>query len=305
MNTPNCPATVLVVDDAPSNLAILTETLRGEFDIRLATSGPEALHLASEMPPDLVLLDILMPHMDGYEVCRRLKADFVTRNIPIIFLTAKGETSDETFGLALGAVDYIIKPFTVPVVQARVRAHVELKRRGDLLEALSMRDGLTGIPNRRRFDEYLERAWCHALRRATPLSLIMADIDDFKAYNDAYGHVAGDECLCAVAATLSEAQRRPGDLTARFGGEEFCVILENTALAGALLMAERLRAAVSALGLPHKDSRAADIVTVSLGAASITPKTGQSPQQLLRVADAMLYAAKQAGRNRVLGEMAG
>ena len=305
MDTPHCPATVLVVDDAPSNLAILTETLRDEFDVRLATSGPEALRLACETPPDLILLDILMPGMDGYEVCRRLKAGFVTKNIPIIFLTAKGEVTDETFGLALGAVDYIIKPFTVPIVQARVRAHVELKRRGDLLEELSMRDGLTGIPNRRRFDECLDRAWRHALRCAAPLSLIMADIDDFKAYNDAYGHVAGDECLRAVASTLCGALRRPGDLAARFGGEEFCVVLENTALSGALHMAERIRAAVSALGLAHKDSRAADIVTVSLGAASTTPKAGHSPQQLLRVADAMLYAAKQAGRNRIQGETVG
>ena len=128
------PATVLVVDDAPSNLAILTETLRSEFDVRLATSGPEALRLVDENPPDLILLDIVMPDMDGYEVCRRLKAHPPTRNIPVIFLTAKGDVSDETMGLAIGAVDYIIKPVSIPIVQARVRTHVELKRRGDLLE---------------------------------------------------------------------------------------------------------------------------------------------------------------------------
>ncbi|MEA4856780.1 response regulator, partial [Solidesulfovibrio sp.] len=189
MDMPACPATVLIVDDAPSNLAILTESLRDEFDVRIAGSGPEALRIVGEAPPDLILLDILMPDMDGYAVCRQLKADYTTKNIPVIFLTAKGDVADETLGLALGAVDYITKPFTVPVVKARVRAHVELKRRGDLLESLSMRDGLTGIPNRRRFDEYLDRAWRHALRCATPVSVIMADIDDFKAYNDAYGHM--------------------------------------------------------------------------------------------------------------------
>ncbi|EFL51092.1 response regulator receiver modulated diguanylate cyclase [Solidesulfovibrio fructosivorans JJ]] len=302
MDTPVPPATVLVVDDAPSNLAILTETLRSEFDVRIATSGFEALHLVCDAPPDLILLDILMPEMDGYEVCRRLKADFSTRNIPVIFLTAKNEVSDETTGLALGAVDYITKPITVPIVQARVRAHVELKRRGDLLETLSMRDGLTGIPNRRRFDEYLNRAWRHALRCNTPLSMIMADIDDFKAYNDAYGHMAGDECLRAVAGALSGALRRPGDLVARFGGEEFAVVLEHTELPGALHLAEAMRAAVIDLDLGHEDSRAAQVVTVSLGAATLTPKAGMTPETLIGAADRMLYAAKQAGRNRVLGD---
>ncbi|UJX39761.1 diguanylate cyclase [Desulfovibrio sp. JY] len=304
MDTPTTPANVLVVDDAPSNLAILTETLRNEFAVRIATSGPEALRLVCDTPPDLILLDILMPEMDGYEVCRRLKADFSTRNIPIIFLTAKNEVSDETLGLALGAVDYITKPITVPIVQARVRAHVELKRRGDLLETLSMRDGLTGIPNRRRFDEYLDQAWRHAMRCNTTLSMIMADIDDFKAYNDAYGHMAGDECLRSVARALSGALRRPGDLVARFGGEEFAVVLENTDLRGALHLAESMRLAVIDIDIGHEDSRAAEVVTVSLGAATLTPKAGMTPEALVGAADRMLYAAKQAGRNRVLGEMA-
>lgn len=305
MNAPNRPAIVLVVDDAPANLTILTEALRGEYDVRIATSGPQALRLVFESPPDVILLDILMPHMDGYEVCRRLKADFTTQNIPVIFLTAKNEVADETYGLSLGAVDYITKPITVPIVQARVRTHVELKRRGDLLESLSMRDGLTGISNRRRFDEYLDRAWRHALRCAVPLSLIMVDIDNFKAYNDAYGHMAGDECLRAVAGALATALRRPGDLAARFGGEEFAVVLQHTDLPGALHLAEAMRAAVINLGLAHKDSRTAPVVTVSLGAATRIPKAGSSPGMLLRDADRMLYAAKEAGRNRVLGALAG
>ncbi|WP_300155558.1 diguanylate cyclase [Solidesulfovibrio sp.] len=302
MEMPACPATVLVVDDAPSNLAILTETLRGEFDVRIATSGPEALRLVDASAPDLILLDILMPDMDGYEVCRRLKADHTTRNIPIIFLTAKNEVSDETLGLALGAVDYITKPVTVPVVQARVRAHVELKRRGDLLETLSMRDGLTGIPNRRRFDECLERAWRHSMRCATPLSVIMADIDDFKAYNDAYGHVAGDACLRRVAMALSEVLRRPGDLAARFGGEEFAIVLEDTDLAGAMHVAEAMRLTVRALGMEHVGSRAAPVVTVSLGVASAVPVGVLLPESLLLTADRMLYQAKLAGRDRVVSD---
>lgn len=301
MERPTTPATVLIVDDAPANLTILTQALRSEFDIRIATSGADALRLVAGNAPDLILLDIVMPGMDGYDVCRRLKSQPSTCNIPIIFLTAKGEVAEETLGLTLGAVDYITKPFTVPIVQARVRTHVELKRRGDLLESLSMRDGLTGIPNRRQFDTFLTRAWRQALRHGTPLSLVMADIDYFKNYNDTYGHIGGDECLRAVAVTLSTLARRPGDLAARFGGEEFAVVLENTPIAGAMHLAESMRLAIAALGLDHETSPIGNHVTITLGAASIIPDHGQQPDMLISMADAKLYEAKQAGRNRVLG----
>lgn len=300
MEIAHTPATVLVVDDAPSNLVILTESLRAEFDVRIATSGVEALRLVNEGPPDLILLDILMPEMDGYEVCRRLKATPSTRNIPVIFLTAKGDVADETLGLAIGAVDYIIKPVSIPIVQARVRTHVELKRRGDILETLSMRDGLTGIANRRRFDDTLLRAWRQSLRQATPLSLIMADIDHFKVYNDTYGHMAGDECLRIVARTLADTLKRPGDLAARYGGEEFAMVLEDTTLAGAAHLAEDMRLAVQSLHMPHQGSDVSETVTVTLGVATSIPRPGQCPETLLRLADRMLYEAKTAGRNRVL-----
>jgi len=300
MDTQSTPASVLVVDDAPANLAVLTETLRGEFDVRIATSGQEALRLVNELPPDIILLDILMPEMDGYEVCRRLKAVSSTRNIPVIFLTAKSDVADETMGLAIGAVDYIIKPVSVPIVQARVRTHVELKRRGDILENLSMHDGLTGIANRRRFDETLARSWRQSLRNGTPLSLIMADIDHFKIFNDTYGHMAGDECLRAVAETLAGALKRPGDLAARYGGEEFAIILEDTSLSGATHLAEAMRQGVQALGLEHRGSNAGSVVTVTLGAATTVPRPGQCPEALLSLSDHKLYEAKIAGRNRVL-----
>ncbi len=304
MEMPNAPAKLLVVDDAPSNLAILTESLRSEFDVRIANSGPEALRLVHETPPDLVLLDILMPDMDGYEVCRRLKAATSTRHIPVIFLTAKGNVADETLGLAIGAVDYIVKPISIPIVQARVRTHVELKRRGDLLETLSMRDGLTGIANRRRFDDCLDRAWRQSARSAAPLSVIMADIDCFKAYNDTHGHLAGDECLRAVTKALASVLKRPGDLIARYGGEEFAVVLEDTSLSGALHLAESMRLAVAALCLDNPGSDACDTVTVTLGAATAVPRPGQRPGSLVGMADRKLYEAKLAGRNRVLGAMA-
>jgi diguanylate cyclase (GGDEF)-like protein len=301
MDMHTAPATILIVDDAPSNLAVLTEALRAEFDVRIASSGSQALRLVDENPPDLILLDILMPEMDGYEVCRRFKARAATRNIPIIFLTAKGDVADETLGLALGAVDYIIKPVSVPIVQARVRTHVELKRRGDLLETLSMRDGLTGIANRRRFNDCLCRAWRQAVRNATPLCLIMADIDCFKDYNDTYGHLAGDECLRAVASSLAGVLKRPGDLAARFGGEEFVMVLEETDLTGGLHLAEAMRTAVKDLGLEHNGSSVCPVVTITLGVASTVPKAGSSAENLLCLADRKLYEAKLAGRDRVLG----
>jgi len=301
MGIPNSPATVLIVDDAPSNLAILTESLRSEFDIRIATGGIEALRLVRESPPDLILLDILMPDMDGYEVCRQLKIHAATRNIPVIFLTAKSDVADETKGLAIGAVDYIIKPVSIPIVQARVRTHVELKRRGDLLETLSLRDGLTGIANRRRFDDCLDRAWRQAMRSGVPLSLIMADIDFFKAYNDTYGHMAGDECLRSVACTLAGTLNRPGDLAARFGGEEFAIVLEATTISGAMHMAETMRLAVERLGLENKGSTVSGVVTVTLGAACTIPTQDQHRDALLAMADRKLYEAKQAGRNRIFG----
>lgn len=300
MDTQDKPATVLIVDDAPTNLSILTQSLRTEFDVHIATGGREALRLIDEIPPDLVLLDILMPEMDGHEVCRRLKSNPATSNIPVIFLTAKGDVADETLGLAIGAVDYIVKPVNIPIVQARVRTHVELKRRGDRLETLSLCDGLTGIANRRRFDDALSRAWRKSMRSNTPISLVMSDIDYFKAYNDTYGHLAGDECLKSVARVLAGSLKRPGDMAARFGGEEFTVILEETSLSGASHVAECMRQGVANLNLKHRASTAAPVVTISLGVATGLPRPGQSVDALLRLADYKLYEAKQAGRNRIM-----
>ena len=189
--------TVLIVDDAPANIKILGEVFKGSYKVRIATTGPKGLDIAmSPNPPDLILLDIVMPDMDGYEVCRRLKASKRTQNIPVIFITGKSEEADETMGLELGAVDYITKPFSLPIVKARVKTHMELKRHRDILENLSALDGLTGIPNRRRFDEFFEREWLRALREPALLSMIIIDIDFFKAFNDNYGHQAGDEVLC-------------------------------------------------------------------------------------------------------------
>ncbi len=294
---------ILIVDDTPTNIRVLAEALRADYRVKVATGGKTALELANkpETRPDLILLDVMMPEMDGYEVCRRLKQNPVTQNIPVIFVTAKNDVTDEERGLRLGAMDYIAKPFHLAVVKARVQSHVSLKMKNDMLESLALIDGLTGIPNRRRFDGTLETEWKRAMRGGTALAIIMADIDFFKAYNDHYGHGAGDECLKAVAQALSGALGRPSDILARYGGEEFVAVMPDTEGHGARQLAERCCANVTALGLPHRFSGAADHVTISAGYAALHPATGQSPMELLEMADKMLYQAKEQGRDRVCG----
>ena len=293
-------SSILIVDDIPANIKVLGESLKAEYRIRLATDGEKALKIAaSTNPPDLILLDIVMPRMDGYEVCRRLKEDPTTRNIPVIFITAMAEEEDETKGLACGAVDYITKPFKLPIVRARIKTHLELKRHRDTLEALSTLDGLTGIPNRRRFDEVLKLEWLRGQREGAELSLIMIDIDHFKLYNDNYGHIEGDDCLKKVAACLAGAIGRPADFVARFSGEEFAVILPMTDEDGAATVAASLLEEIGELQLAHAYSPIAPQVTISLGVATMRPEPQVVPKTLIERADKALYAAKTAGRNRI------
>ncbi|MCG5240148.1 diguanylate cyclase domain-containing protein [Azospirillum doebereinerae] len=292
---------ILVVDDIPSNVHVLSRILKDDYDIYFATDGEKALELVQRRLPDLVLLDIMMPGMDGYEVCSRIKADPATNDIPVIFISAKSEVEDETRGLEVGAIDFITKPISPPIVKARVRNHLLLKRQADLLRSLSFLDGLTGIANRRRFDETMEREWRRCARIQQPVSLVILDVDHFKAYNDQYGHQSGDECLRAVAEVLAERMKRPCDLVARYGGEEFVCLLPETENRGAAQVAEWLRAAVADCGIPHANSPVAPHVTISLGVATMVPATGRTPDQLAQAADQLLYQAKRAGRNRVQG----
>ena len=294
---------ILIVDDMPTNIRILGEALRKDHAVSIATSGEQALAAAlGGDPPDLVLLDIMMPGMDGFEVCRRLKGDPATKSIPVIFVTALNEDLDEERGLSLGAVDYITKPFSLPVVLARVRNHLELARKTRMLERLALVDGLTEVANRRSLDEALEREWRRARRSGTGLAAVVCDIDHFKAYNDNYGHGAGDICLRQVAQALARAVSRPGDVLGRYGGEEFLALLPETGLEAARDVAERMRLAVYDRALPHAHSSAADRVTLSLGAAAMTPDGEHEPADLLKAADQALYRAKKAGRNRVDGK---
>ena len=295
---------ILIVDDAATNIEILNEVLGVEYDSLFAMDGATALRLAVEQEPDLILLDVVMPGLDGHEVCKRLKADPRTRGIPVIFISGLSDESDEAKGLEIGAIDYITKPFSPPIVRARVRNHLQLKRYQNMLERLSVLDGLTGIANRRRFDEALDHEWLRSRRQGTTMSLIIIDVDCFKAFNDNYGHAAGDECLKRVANVLAVGVNRPGDLVARYGGEEFAVIMPETDAAGAIVIAETLRRGVLSLALPHAFSAAGDVISISLGGATVIPaRQTQGAEELVKLADARLYEAKHAGRNRVAWTM--
>ena len=290
---------ILLVDDAPTNIQMLNETLKDDYRLFFATSGKEALRLANESPPDLIILDVIMPDMDGYEVCRALKDNVLLQDIPIIFITSMRQQQDEVVGLELGAVDYITKPFNPAIVRLRVRNQIELKRQRDLLSRLSNLDGLTGVPNRRAFNTNLDREWRRCQRSHKPLSLIMIDIDHFKSFNDTYGHLAGDDCLKTVSTNLQQVLERPGDLLARYGGEEFIALLPETDSGGAQLVANKMLRKISELAIPHASALMEDHVTISLGVATAQPKRAALSAKLMEEADNALYQAKQNGRNRL------
>ncbi|MCP4024565.1 MAG: diguanylate cyclase, partial [Desulfobacteraceae bacterium] len=281
---------------------ILISLLKSNYKLVAARTGIQGLKLAKKNMPDLILLDIVMPEMDGYEVCKQLKSNDATKNIPIIFITALSEAMDEAKGFRLGAVDYITKPFTPVTVKARVKTHINLKVRTDMLEELASIDGLTGINNRRRFDEMLEKEWNRGIRDQSFLSLVIADIDYFKRYNDNYGHASGDECLRIVADCLNRSIVRSADTLCRYGGEEFGIILPGTDIQGGLEVAQKLRDNIFLLNIPHEFSKISDRITISLGVASLKPeKHMYHPNDLLEAADQMLYQSKNNGRNQISG----
>ena len=292
--------TLLIVDDEKQNRTLLTELLQDDYQIILAKNGLQALDRAQERSPDLILLDILMPEMDGFAVIRALKKNDSTRNIPVIFISALDSASDEELGLELGAVDYIAKPFHPPIVRVRVRNHLQSVHQRRLLEQLALIDSLTEIPNRRRFSEVYEKEWRRCMRNGSPLSLIVVDVDHFKIYNDTYGHASGDLVLKRVAQTIQAALQRPADFVARYGGEEFVVILPEIEAAGAQEVAEKIRADVEKQKIHYPESSSANCLTVSLGGATQIPGKTEVDSELFCRADRFLYDAKRTGRNRVV-----
>ncbi|QYF93328.1 diguanylate cyclase [Massilia sp. PAMC28688] len=291
---------ILIVDDAMENVQILHQALQDEHDVLFAMNGEKALHIAQYQQPDLILLDAMMPGLDGYAVCAALRAARMTRDIPIIFVTALKTPEDETRALDAGAADFISKPVNAAVVRARVRTQLTVKRQSDALRELTLTDGLTGVANRRAFDERLQGEWRRCARAQMPISLIMVDIDQFKHFNDHYGHQAGDACLQQAGAAMRRAAMRPQDVVARYGGEEFAILLPQEDLAGAETVARKVLDEIAALKIAHERSSICPFITVSMGVASITPHGQVEPATLVKNADSLLYRAKAAGRNRYL-----
>ena len=299
MNLINTEFTLLIVDDEKQNRLLLTELFGTTYKIIQAKNGVQALEKARQHRPDLILLDVLMPEMDGMDVLRELKRDDATRLIPVIFITALDSATDEENGLNLGAVDYISKPFHPPIVRVRVRNHLVLVHQQGLLEQLASLGGLTGIPNRRQFDATLLKEWHRCQRNQQPLSLIVADVDFFKKYNDALGHAAGDRVLQEVAATLRRPAPRPGALVARYGGEEFVLLLPETDATGAQALAEGLQQLLHSKAFAHPNSSLGPWLTMSMGGNTIVPSTTALDPEFFALADAALYRAKHQGRNQV------
>ena len=302
MNVPATRARLLVVDDQPINIQVMNQIFAEQYQVFMATSGQQALDFCHRTPPDLVLLDIVMPGMDGYEVCTALKAAPDTCDIPVIFVTAHTDATQETRGLEVGAVDFISKPVNPAVVRARVKTQLILKCQSDLMRRLVFLDGLTGVFNRRYFDQQLTTEMTRAVRALKPLALIMLDVDFFKRFNDHYGHQAGDDCLRQVAQTLKASLRRPADLVARYGGEEFACVLPETEFEQAMTMARELEADVRQKAIAHSHSDVAPVITVSLGVAGFTASASGDATALLALADAQLYLAKASGRGCVRGQ---
>lgn len=286
---------ILVVDDSPEALALVKHHLASEgHEVLCAESGQAGLEAASREPPDLILLDVDMPDLSGFEVCRKLKNDVNLSLIPVIFLSGSGGHEDKIRGLDLGAVDYVIKPFDAFELRARIRAALRTKHLQDLLAQRSRIDPLTGLANRGAFDERLGQEWARIRRRGGLLSLVMVDIDHFKRVNDTYGHTVGDRVLCAVASVIA-GQCRDTDMATRYGGDEFAILVPGEAASGAAQFAERCRQAVETISL--KVEAAVVRVTASFGVADSAEAA--SPDVLVQQSDQALYRAKQGGRNRV------
>lgn len=312
---------VLLVDDQPMVAEAIRRMLESESTITFhyCSDSKKAIDMAVEVSPTTILQDLVMPDIDGMTLLRFYRNHPVIKDIPVIVLSSKEEPKDKSEAFSNGASDYLVKlPDQIELI-ARIQAHSrsyvaqrqrdqafrdlhqlqkELEASNVELERLSSIDGLTGIPNRRSFDEYLAKEWGRSVREENSLSLLLIDIDFFKKYNDGYGHQGGDDCLRKVATTLADTMRRSSDMVARYGGEEFAVVLPNTDIDGAVVIAEELRSAVEKLALEHEFSDVSEFVTISLGAAGIPPECGEDSASLISLSDEALYEAKAQGRNR-------
>ena len=313
---------VLLVDDQPMIGEAVRRALADDpsIDFHFCADPQQAIALAIQIKPTVILQDLVMPGADGLALVRDYRSNVATRDIPIIVLSTKEEPSVKSAAFSAGANDYLVKlPDAIELV-ARIRYHsrsyLALLQRDEayralresqqqlletnlVLQRLMNSDGLTGLSNRRHFDEYLEMEWRRAQREQSQLSILLIDVDHFKPYNDTFGHVQGDEALRQVAAAIRASCSRPSDLPARYGGEEFVLVLPGTSPGGARLLAEKLRRSVEDLGIAHELPQPGAPLTISIGVATMTPQAGQPYRQLIEMADEALYNAKHGGRNQV------
>ena len=290
---------ILIVDDSVVQTAQLKSILEDEYSVTTACTAEEGLRRASNENYYLILLDVVMPGMDGFTLLKKLQEEIVTQSVPVILITSLSDVEHEQYGLILGAVDYITKPFNAMIVKARVNTHVKLYNYRRQVEHQSMTDQLTGIANRRRYDRYSEVKWQEATRLQTPFSVCIFDIDNFKMYNDTFGHPAGDKVIAAVAKTAAAHLNRSTDFVARYGGEEFVAIVLGDRSEKIFAHLQKIRQAVEDLHIPHS-SLVSEWVTISVGGVTVVPTAENPCSVYLKIADTMLYDAKRRGRNQVV-----
>ncbi len=289
---------ILIVDDSFLQATQLEAILNDEYEVGIAQTAEDGLNRAINEDFSLILLDVVMPVMDGFTLLKKIQEERATQSVPVILITSLSGVSDEQRGLILGAVDYITKPFDSLIVKARVNTHIKLYRYRRQVEQLSMTDQLTGIANRRKYEQYSATKWGEAIRLRVPLSICMFDIDHFKRYNDTFGHPAGDKVISAIAQTAASHLQRSTDFLARYGGEEFVALSLGASSDKIFQHLKKIRQAVEDLHIPH-DPATAQWVTVSIGGVTVTPKMKDSYDFYLKIADTMLYDAKKNGRNQV------
>ena len=290
---------ILIVDDSLLQATQLKAIIDDEYDVTIAQTAEDGLRRASDEDFSLILLDVVMPEMDGFTLLKKLQEEIITQNVPVILITSLADVANEQHGLILGAVDYITKPYIPLIVKARVNTHVKLYQYRRQIEEQSMTDQLTGIANRRRYDRYSLAKWNEAARLRIPFSICMFDIDHFKVYNDTFGHPAGDKVIAAIANTLSSYLKRSTDFVARYGGEEFVALSTGDSSAKMYEHLKKIRQAIEDLHIPHSPT-VSEWVTVSVGGVTIIPEAGGAYDVYLKIADTMLYDAKKNGRNRVV-----
>lgn len=304
-------ATILVVDDQPANLKVLLSFLRDhQFQIRIAEDGKRALQVLETYQPDIILLDVMMPGMDGFETCRKIKRNKRTANIPVIFMSALDNIEDKIEGFEAGGVDYITKPFQQLEVLTRINTHImlhrkeqeleqalnEVMRQQQLFKKLAITDDLTGLFNRRHLNNILTQEFQRSKRHKHDLSCLMLDLDHFKKVNDTYGHNFGDIVLHEFASILQDVTRN-SDYAFRFGGEEFFLLLPETDITGALQVGEKIRSRMENSTISQ--GNVSTTVMVSVGVASVHNNTPATSDQLITFADKALYEAKVNGRNQI------